>query len=90
MSPQGQAVPPPHGVHHYAMQHPGKRPNRALFMRQLVFLSPVLSVSHPSYLEEHDPGSFGVLFYATSGAYANLASMCLANVSISSCTKCFR
>jgi hypothetical protein len=34
------------------------------------FLSPVFSVSHPSYLEEHDPDSFGI-FYARSRAFAN-------------------
>jgi hypothetical protein len=32
-----------------------------------IFLLPVLSVSHPSYLEEQDPDSFGILFYARSG-----------------------
>jgi hypothetical protein len=35
-------------------------------------LAPVLSVSIPSWLEEHDPDSFGILFYARSGAFANL------------------
>jgi hypothetical protein len=39
----------------------------------MIFLSPVLSVSHPSWLEEHDPDSFGILFYARSRASVNLA-----------------
>jgi hypothetical protein len=39
------------------------------------FLSPVFSVSHPSYLEEHDPDSFGILYYARSRAFANLAEL---------------